>query len=133
MRTNGMTSIRVEVSLGEVIDKITILEIKSERITDAAKLSHVRAELDHLRYEWTSAVPPSGTLNGLVRDLKKVNEQLWEIEDAIRLCEQRSDFGVRFVELARLIHFKNDERAALKKQVNQVLGSSFIEEKSYAA
>jgi Flp pilus assembly protein TadD len=125
--------ILVEVAPGELIDKITILEIKSERITEAAALEHVRAELAVLRAAHEEALEPSEALRALTAELKAVNTTLWEIEDEIRLCEARGDFGPRFVELARSVYQQNDRRAALKRQVNELLGSELMEEKVFTA
>jgi hypothetical protein len=124
--------ILVEVAAGELLDKITILEIKAERITDAAKVANVRAELAALAAVRREALPPSPRLDDLAAQLKAVNERLWEIEDEIRDCERRQDFGPRFVELARAVYHTNDHRSALKRQVNELVGSRIIEEKSYA-
>lgn len=123
--------ITVPVSFGEVLDKITILEIKSERISDAAKLVNVRRELDALNSTWTEAVPDQARIAELRRQLKAVNESLWVIEDDIRDCEKAQDFGPTFIELARAVYVTNDRRAALKKDINLALGSRFVEEKSY--
>jgi len=124
-------SIQVAVSFGEFLDKLSILEIKSERITDAAKLANVNRELERLRTAWTA----SGHALELVADewrrLKSVNERLWEIEDAIRERERQQQFDTAFIELARAVYTINDERAALKRRINQRLGSELVEEKSY--
>jgi tetratricopeptide (TPR) repeat protein len=125
-------AVAVEVAPGELIDKITILEIKAERLTDPARLGNVRTELEALRAARTRAVPPSPRLAELTADLRAVNEALWQIEDDIRVCERRQDFGPRFVELARSVYRTNDFRAALKRQINELLGSGLVEEKSYA-
>jgi len=125
--------ILVEVAPGELIDKITILEIKSERIADAGKLKNVRVELDVLAAARDAAMAASAELAELTAQLKQVNEALWEIEDAIRECERGRDFGPKFIELARSVYHSNDRRAALKRQINELLGSKLIEEKSYAA
>lgn len=124
-------TIRIPVSFGEVLDKITILEIKSERILDADKLQHIQAELEALNQHWHEAVTEPSGIDEERRDLKAVNEKLWEIEDAIRVEEAGGRFGERFIELARSVYFINDERAAIKKRVNLALGSRFVEEKSY--
>ena len=126
-------SIRVEIAPGELIDKITILEIKSERIADAEKLRNVRTELAILQVARSESVPPSTELTDLARRLKSVNESLWNIEDDIRACERAKDFGPRFVELARSVYHNNDERAAIKRRINELLGSTIVEEKAYAA
>jgi PP-loop superfamily ATP-utilizing enzyme len=121
----------IPVSFGEVLDKITILEIKSERINDPVKLANIRLELDELNRVWARSLENPASVNPERRELKAVNEKLWDIEDAIREQESAGDFGERFVELARQVYFTNDERAALKKRVNLALGSRFVEEKSY--
>jgi uncharacterized protein DUF6165 len=123
--------IKVPVSFGEVLDKITILEIKSERIADAEKVKNVRLELDELSATWDEAVEGQAAIADLRRQLKAVNEELWEIEDDIRDQEAAQDFGPRFIELARAVYVTNDKRAAIKKEVNLALGSRFVEEKSY--
>jgi tetratricopeptide (TPR) repeat protein len=122
----------VEVPAGELIDKITILEIKSERLSDVDKLANVRAELATLASARNDALPASAALAALTAELKKVNEALWEVEDDIRICERGSDFGPRFVELARSVYRHNDRRAALKRRINELLGSRLVEEKGYA-
>ncbi len=126
-----MNVIAVPVSPGEVIDKITILEIKSERIADAAKLAHVRDELQMLEDTWAGAAAGEADIGDERARLKKVNEALWEIEDAIRLQEKAASFGERFIELARSVYVRNDERAAIKREINDKLGSRLVEEKSY--
>jgi tetratricopeptide (TPR) repeat protein len=131
-KTTENRSITVELAPGELIDKITILEIKSERISDAEKLRNVRLELGMLQSSQKQALPPSEDLAVLTAKLKAVNAALWDIEDDVRRCEAEGDFGPRFVELARLVYHRNDERAALKRAVNELLGSRLIEEKSYA-
>lgn len=123
--------IKVPVSFGEVLDKITILEIKSERIKDEAKLKNVRLELDELSATWDEAVTDQSAIGDLRKQLKAVNEELWVIEDDIRDQEAAQNFGERFIELARAVYVTNDKRAAIKKDVNLALGSRFVEEKSY--
>ena len=124
-------TILVEIAPGELIDKITILEIKAEHITDTAKLANVRTELDILAAARDKAIPGSAELAGLTGQLKQVNQALWDIEDDIRLCEKAKDFGPKFIELARSVYFQNDRRAAVKRQINELLGSRIIEEKAY--
>ena len=125
--------IRVPVSVGELVDKLVILEIKAERIVDHAKRANVVHERDLLRDTVANEVPGSVRLNELTASLKQVNEQLWVIEDDIRDCERNRDFGPRFVELARAVYVTNDKRAALKKDINPLVGSDIVEEKSYKA
>lgn len=125
-------SISIPVSLGEVVDKITILQIKAERLSDAEKLKNVNNELAALTEALNCQVTPSDSLNVLVAKLKSVNAALWEIEDDIRDCEREKDFGPKFIELARSVYKRNDQRAATKKEINLLFGSSLVEEKSYA-
>ncbi|MEO0445444.1 MAG: DUF6165 family protein [Verrucomicrobiota bacterium] len=125
------TRISIETGSGELIDKITILEIKSERISDEEKLENVRYELGVLSATRDRALPDSPELAALARELKEINESLWEIEDAIRLCEAEQDFGPRFVELARTVYMTNDKRAEAKKRINVLTGATIVEEKSY--
>jgi hypothetical protein len=126
-------SVAIETAPGELIDKITILEIKSERISDGDKVRNVLRELDTLRKARDQTIRTSDELDALTADLRSVNEALWRIEDEIRLCERAGDFGPRFVELARSVYHKNDERAAMKRRINVLLGSKIIEEKSYSS
>ncbi len=122
----------VEVSPGELLDKITILEIKSQRIAESAKLRNVAVELQTLEAARRRALPDSPQLAVMVAELRAINEALWQIEDDIRRCEQDGDFGPRFVELARSVYRTNDRRAALKRRINDLLGARIVEEKSYA-
>ena len=126
------TVLQVEVSAGELVDKITILEIKAERIADPDKLANVHRELRSLTATRREALPSSEELDELTAELRRINEQLWEIEDNIRDCERKSDFGERFVELARAVYRTNDRRAAAKRSINELLGSELVEEKDYA-
>ena len=123
--------IRVEIAPGELIDKITILEIKAERIAEAGKRANVLAELAALSEARAAAIPPDGEIDRLAAELKAINEALWEIEDAIRACDRAGDFGPRFVELARAVYRTNDRRAELKRAINLHLGARLVEEKSY--
>ena len=126
-----MTELSTPISIGELIDKITILEIKSAQIHDAGKLANVRTELDLLNSTW-NAHPASCIDIGAERtQLKAVNEALWDIEDRIRLKEKAQAFDAEFIELARSVYFRNDERAAVKRAINLKLGSKLVEEKSY--
>ena len=125
------STITVEISPGELLDKISILEIKSARMADADKLENVRYELALLRKTWENSVDASESVKDFEKELRSVNERLWDIEDAIRVCEASQDFGAKFVELARSVYMTNDRRAAIKRQINTVLGSSIVEEKSY--
>jgi hypothetical protein len=127
------TTISVKVSPGELIDKITILEIKLERIGDPEKLKNIEFELQVLSDARAKAMPPSAELDGFTAELKEINGELWEIEDHIRERERNRDFGPAFVELARAVYRSNDKRADLKRLINGLLGSRLVEEKSYAA
>ncbi len=123
--------VSVPVSFGELIDKITILEIKSERISDAAKLANVRDELQMLERLWMMDAHSRVDIVSERADLKRINEALWEIEDEIRLKERDRAFDDRFIELARAVYHTNDKRAAVKRAINLKLGSRLVEEKSY--
>ena len=124
--------VTIEVAPGELLDKLTILEIKSERISDPAKLANVSLERWALEASRRRAIPNSAELAELCGQLKAVNLALWDVEDEIRLCERDKDFGPRFIELARSVYRHNDRRALLKRQINELLGSKLIEEKDYA-
>jgi len=130
-RAEAAAPLAVEVAPGELLDKITILEIKAQRIGDEAKLRNVRTELETLRAVQDRHLPRMPALDALTADLKQVNEALWQIEDEIREEERKQEFGPRFIELARSVYRQNDRRAALKRQINELLGSRLIEEKSY--
>jgi len=126
-----MSEILVPVSFGELLDKIAILEIKSERMSDEAKLLNVRKELDALNTTWAAHSASKTDINALRADLKKINESLWVIEDDIRIQEKQQLFDAEFIRLARAVYFENDTRAKIKKDINHALGSSYVEEKSY--
>jgi hypothetical protein len=126
-------SVKVEVGVGELLDKITILEIKLARISDPAKLANVRVELEALSSEAERVVGRRPPLETLKEELKRVNQTLWHVEDEIRQCEQRKEFGARFVELARTVYIENDRRAAIKRRINEASGSRIVEEKAYSA
>ena len=126
-----MSLISVPISHGELIDKITILEIKASQIRDAGKLANVRAELDLLNTNWSANAASKIDIVTERAQLKTVNEALWDIEDRIRLKEKAQAFDAEFVELARSVYFRNDERAAIKRAINVKLGSQLVEEKSY--
>ena len=124
--------VRTPCSIGELIDKITILRIKAERIADAGKLGNVHRELSLLETLVSEEGLIGAALEPIVDKLAEVNARLWDVEDALRICERDNDFGPRFVALARSVYAINDERAALKRAVNNLFGSALIEEKSYA-
>ena len=126
-------SLRIDapISIGELIDKITILEIKGERIAHRDKAANVSKELALLRAIKTKAGLNDPAIDGLAHELRSVNAALWDIEDEIRELEARQDFGARFVELARGVYLNNDRRARIKQRINAAFGSDIIEEKSY--
>ena len=126
-----MSLIETPVSFGELIDKITILEIKSQRIDDAAKLANVRNELELLNATWGNAPASQTDISAERARLLAVNERLWDIEDEIRVKESAQEFDAGFIKLARSVYFENDERAAIKREINLKLGSQLVEEKSY--
>ena len=126
-----MENIKVPVSPGEVLDKITILEIKSERMSDHEKVANVRVELALLQETWKEFIRDDEVIRGLHAQLKEVNEALWEIEDDIRDKERAKEFDERFIELARAVYVTNDRRSQVKKELNLHLGSEIVEEKSY--
>jgi uncharacterized protein YukE len=126
-----MSLISVPVSFGELLDKIAILQIKSERMHDASKLANVRRELAALENTWMAHSAAAHDIAVLRAELKAVNERLWVIEDDIRLKEQAQAFDDAFVQLARSVYFENDTRARIKRDINLALGSELIEEKSY--
>ena len=117
----------VPISLGELIDKITILEIKSEKIVNLVSLAHVNDELDSLRRIYISQVDQK-----IVDELKAVNLELWNVEDELRQCEREKDFSLSFVGMARSVYLLNDKRASIKKKINITYGSKLVEEKSYS-
>lgn len=123
----------VPISWGELLDKITILEIKSERIVAQAALTNVRAELDQLNAVAADMLSARADVGAVKADLRQVNEALWKIEDDIRACERAGDFGATFIKLARAVYRTNDERGTLKRRINTLLGSVLVEEKHYAA
>lgn len=126
-------SINTKVSYGEFLDKLTILQIKSERISDQHKLNNVKNELEELNATWsTRKASLDQDVDVEIKALKKINEELWEIEDAIREKEKMREFDEAFVQLARAVYVTNDKRAEIKKQINIKLGSALIEEKSYS-
>jgi hypothetical protein len=126
-----MQDIAVPISPGELLDKITILRIKSARMRDAAKLVNVRHELQLLEQTWRAVLPAGIDLRSEEQALEVVNAKLWDVEDLLRDQEAEKRFDAKFIELARAVYFTNDERAAIKKRINVKLGSVLVEEKSY--
>lgn len=128
-----MKNIFVPISPGELLDKITILEIKTEQIENPDKLSNVKTELQFLQEVWSnSEITTDQTLDQLKLELKLNNKELWDIEDKIRIKEANKEFDQEFIELARSVYVQNDKRATTKRKINEKLGSNIIEEKSYA-
>ena len=126
-----MSEIRVPLSPGELLDKITILRIKSQRMSDPAKVSNVRLELRLLEQTWSASDYAKTNIEADICALMKVNERLWVIEDDIRGKERARAFDAEFIRLARAVYVENDERAAIKRRINTALGSALVEEKSY--
>lgn len=126
-----MSDLEIAVSAGEIIDKITILQIKTERMEDAQKLLNVRKELEYLLQAWGHSSYAETDISELQAELKGINEELWVIEDDIREKESAAEFDQQFIELARSVYFTNDRRAEVKKRINLKLQSGFVEEKSY--
>ena len=125
--------IETPIAIGELIDKITILQIKAERFIDATKVAHVQVELTLLYQRRAATLSLNPLLDALTARLKAINERLWTLEDEVRDCERQQNFGPTFVIAARSIYRANDERAAVKREINLMTGSHLIEEKSYAA
>tara|TARA_B100000963_G_scaffold142484_1_gene124014 strand:+ start:647 stop:1036 length:390 start_codon:yes stop_codon:yes gene_type:complete len=126
-----MNKILVEVSVGELLDKISILEIKLDKIKDGEKLKFIKDEYDVLKNEYDKNISPNQEINNLFKSLKKINEKLWSIEDDKRMCEKNSNFGDKFVKLSRDVHFLNDKRAKIKLEINNKTGSKIKEIKQY--
>ena len=128
-----MNKIVVEVSVGELLDKISILEIKKEKIKDPEKLSFINKEYDVLKDQFIKNIKSDKKLDSLFKFLKEINNKLWLIEDDKRLCEKNSDFGDEFIKLSRDVHFLNDERAKIKLEINNHTGSKIKEIKEYTS
>ena len=126
-----MDKILVEVSIGELLDKISILDIKKDKIKDETKLEHILNEYKILKEEYDNKVKNDDKLSKLYTSLKEINSKLWVIEDEKRLCEKKSDFGEKFIKLSRDVHFLNDKRANLKLEINNKTGSKIKEIKEY--
>lgn len=127
-----MTTIMTPISPGELLDKLTILEIKCQEISDPQKLANVKFERKELEVICEDHIPNRDDITSLKQTLLDVNKELWKIEDDIRDCERSKNFGDVFVQLARAVYVTNDKRAALKKDINLALGSKLVEEKSYS-
>ena len=128
-----MNKILVEVSVGELLDKISILEIKKEKIKDPEKLRFINDEYDVLKDQFNKNIKSDEKLDSLFKFLKEINNKLWVIEDNKRLCEKNSDFGEEFIKLSRDVHFLNDERAKIKSEINNHTGSKIKEIKEYTS
>jgi len=129
--SNKLNKILAEISAGELVDKITILEIKKIKINDANKLRDVEKELLSLNNTFKKCIPDSSGIDSLIIDLKSINLKLWDIENAKRLAEKNNDFGTEFIELARKVYKSNDERAKIKLEINKTLKSNITEVKSH--
>ena len=129
--SNKLDKILAEISAGELIDKITILEIKKTKISDTNKLKNIETELVSLNNTFIKFIPDSSQIQILIDNLKSINLKLWDIENGKRLAEKNSDFGVQFIELARNVYKNNDERAKIKSKINNILGSNIKEVKSH--
>ena len=128
-----MNKILVEVSVGELLDKISILEIKKEKIKDQSKLKFINEEFKLLKDQYDKNVKPDDKINKLFSALKEINNKLWNIENEKRLCEKNSDFGEVFIKTSRDIHFLNDERGKIKLEMNNYTGSKIKEIKEYTS
>ena len=128
-----MNKIIVEVSVGELLDKISILEIKKEKIKDAEKLKFINNEHSILKNQLDENIKSDEKLNNLYQSLKEINSKLWVIEDDKRQCEREKDFGVKFIKLSRDVHFLNDDRAKIKLEINNHTGSTIKEIKEYTS
>ena len=122
-----------EVSAGELLDKISILEIKLEKISDKSSLEQLKKEYKILKENQNSTIKIEGKIEDLFKSLKNINFKLWNIEDRLRICEKNKDFGKEFIELAREVYFNNDKRSKIKSDINKTLGSNIEEIKQYAS
>ena len=129
--TNKSTRVLSEISPGELLDKISILEIKLEKVKDKDSQKKIRNEYDILKKTQNSSIVMSDKIKDLYRSVSDVNIKLWNIEDKLRICEQNKDFGEDFIELARGVYFNNDRRAKIKKEINKILKSNIEEVKEY--
>ena len=127
-----MNSPQIPISWGELLDKITILQIKLENLTSKGALENVARDLKHLQYIFSQSCPDSIKPKQLKVELKKINQRLWDIEDEIRDKEKNKLFDDEFIQLARSVYITNDERSRIKRTINKIFGSEFIEEKSYS-
>ena len=128
---NSANKIFAEISVGELLDKISILEIKQKNIMDEQKIKIISKELESLNYTLKKDVHITDEIKSLYEDLKKINIKLWNIEDGKRDCERNGDFGEKFIQLARSVYIENDQRARIKNKINKISGSNISEVKSY--
>ena len=128
---NSANKIFAEISVGELLDKISILEIKQKNIKDEQKIKIISKELESLNYSLKKDVRITDEIQSLYEDLKKINIKLWNIEDGKRDCERNGDFGEKFIQLARSVYIENDQRAKIKNKINKISGSNISEVKSY--
>ena len=128
---NSANKIFAEISVGELLDKISILEIKQKNIKDEQKIKIISKELESLNYSLKKDVHITDEIKTLYEDLKKINIKLWNIEDGKRDCERNGDFGEKFIQLARSVYIENDQRARIKNKINKISGSNILEVKSY--
>ena len=130
---NKSKKILSEVSVGELLDKISILEIKLEKISDKSSLEQLKKEYKILKENQNSTIKLEGKIEDLFKSLKNINFKLWNIEDRLRICEKNKDFGKEFIELAREVYFNNDKRSKIKSDINKTLGSNIVEIKQYVS
>ena len=130
---NKSKKILSEVSAGELLDKISILEIKLEKISDKSSLKQLKKEYKILKENQNSTIKLEGKTKDLFKSLKNINLKLWNIEDRLRICEKNKDFGKEFIELAREVYFNNDKRSKIKSDISKTLGSNIVEIKQYAS
>jgi len=130
--TNKSKKIHSEISAGELLDKISILEIKLDKIIDKDNLLEIKKEYELLKHTKDTNIEPGEKIDNLFNKIKKVNLELWNIEDKIRICEKNKNFGSEFIELARGVYFTNDKRSKIKAEINKILGSNIKEVKQYA-
>ena len=130
---NKSKKILVEISAGELLDKISILEIKLEKVSDKISLEHLKKEYKILKENQNSTIKLEGKIKDLYESLKDINLKLWNIEDRLRICEKNKDFGKEFIKLAREVYFNNDKRSKIKSDINNILGSTVVEIKQYAS
>ena len=129
--TNKSKKILSEISAGELLDKISILEIKLEKIEDKNNLKEVKKEYKILKEIQNSSIKLDNKIKKLFNSIKEINIKLWNVEDELRICEKNKDFGKKFIELAREVYFNNDKRAKIKSEINKILGSNIREVKQY--